>query len=447
MANITFGGLASGMDTGSIISELMKIERMPLDRLEREKSYLNNRLDAFKEFDTKLDGLKDFFKNFDTSDELRSFSATAASEDYFTLSADSKAVAGSYQVEVQNLAQVQKDVGVGYADKTAGDFTAGTITINGTDITVDANDSLSEIATKINSANTGESATGVSASIINDGSANGYRLVLTGKDAATTFSATVSGVSSGGTALSFANTQPAELATIVVDGITITNKNNTFTEAIPGLTLSVMKENDPGVSTSITVDTDNQGIKDKINEFITKYNDILSYIEDQSDADWGRDRGFQGVSRSLQNMLVTNTGVSGEFKYLVDIGIETDQTTGKISIDDSKLDDLISENLTDLENLFVGEDGIDGISTLFYNYLEGATDSSNGILASKEKSTEIGIKSLDNNIQRMEMRLEKREEILNAQFAAMEQLVSGMNATSSYLSQQMTMLAGITPGS
>ncbi len=447
MANITFGGLASGMDTGSIVSELMKIERMPLERLEREKSYLNNRLDAFKGFDTKLDDLKDFFKDFDSSSELRSFSATAASEDYFTLSADSTSVAGSYQVEVQNLAQVQKDVGVGYADKTAADFTAGTITINGTDITVEANDSLSDIATKINSANSGDSTTGVSASIINDGSANGYRLVLTGKDAATTFSVTVSGVSSGGTALSFANTQPAKLATIVVDGITITNKNNTFTEAIPGITLSVMKENDPGVSTNITVNTDNQGIKDKINEFITKYNDILSYIEDQSDADWGRDRGFQGVSRSLQNLLVTNTGVSGEFKYLVDIGIETDQTTGKISIDDSTLDDLISDNLTDLENLFLGEEGVDGISQLFINYLEGATDSTNGILAAKQKSTDMGIKSLDNNIQRMELRLEKREEMLNAQFAAMEQLVSGMNATSSYLSQQMTMLAGITPGS
>ena len=58
----------------------------------------------------------------------------------------------------------------------------------------------------------------------------------------------------------------------------------------------------------------------------------------------------------------------------------------------------------------------------------------------------MGVRNLENNIQRMEMRLEKREELLNAQFAAMEQLVSGMNSTASYLAQQMTMLAGITPG-
>lgn len=446
MANITFGGLATGMDTGAIVSELMKLERQPLERLEREKSYLNNRLDAFKDFDAKLEEFYDFFKNFDSTDEIRSFSASAASEEFFTLSADSTSVAGSFQVEVQNLAQVQKDVGVGYADKSAGTFSAGTITINSTDITIDANDSLSAIATKINNANTGDSATGVSASIINDGSANGYRLVLTGEDAETTFSATVSGVSSGGTALSFSNTQPAELASIVVDGITITNKNNTFTEAIPGVTLSLLKENDVGATTSVAVDTNTQGIKDKVNEFVEKYNAILSYIDEQEDADWGRDMGFQGVKRSLQNLLVTNTGVSGDLKYLVDLGIETDQYTGKISIDSSQLDDAINENLDDLENLFLGEDGIDGISTLFKNYLDGVTDSTNGILAAKQKSTDIGIKSLDSNIERMELRLEKREEMLNAQFAAMEQLVSGMNSTASYLSQQMNMLAGITPG-
>jgi flagellar hook-associated protein 2 len=431
MANITFGGLASGMDTGAIVSELMKIERQPLDRLEREKSYLNNRLDAFKKFDTKLDDLYSFFKDFDSPSELRSFTATPATEEFFTVSAGSSSVAGSFQVEVQNLAQVQKDVGIGYADKSVGDFTAGTITINGTDIAIETNDSLADIAEKINTANTGDTPTGVSASIINDGSANGYRIVLTGKDAETTFTATSSGVSSGGTALSFANTQPAELASIVVDGITITNKNNTFTEAIPGVTLSLMKENDPGISTNISVETDNQGIKDKINEFVKKYNDVLSFIDDQKDADWGKDQGFQRVRRSMQNLLVSNTGVSGSFKYLVDIGIETDQFTGKISINESNLDDIITDNLEDLESLFLGEEGIDGVSTLFKNYLEGATDGSNGILASKEASTDRSLRTLDNNMARMEARLEQREKMLNAQFSAMEQLVSGMNSTAS----------------
>lgn len=444
MATVTFGGLATGMDTGSIVSELMKIERQPLERLEREKSYLNNRLDAFKDFDSKLDNLFSFFKDFDSSKELRSFSASAASEQFFTLSADSTAAQGSFQVEVTNLAQVQKDVSSGFADKNLGDFSSGTITLGATVISVDAGDSLVDIAGKINAENSGDTPTGVSASIINDGTTNGYRIVLTGQDAETTFSPVVSGVNSGGTDLTFSNTQPAELASIVVDGITITNKNNTFKEAIPGVTISLLKENQAGATTSVDVSTDTAGIKDKINDFISKYNSVLSFIDEQSDADWSRDNSFRSVKRNLQKLLVTNTGGSGSINHLTDIGIKTDQFTGKISIEGDTLDNLIENNLDDLEKLFLGEDGVDGISTLFKDYLDGATDSSNGILAAKQKSTESGIRSLDDNIARMELRLEQRETTLNAQFSAMEQLVSSMNSTATYLSQQMSMLASIS---
>jgi flagellar hook-associated protein 2 len=108
MANITFGGLASGMDTGAIVSELMNLERQPLERLEREKSYLNNRLDAFKKFDTKLDELKSFFEDFDTSEDVRSFTATAASEEFFTISAGSTAVGGSFRLKSKILLKYKK---------------------------------------------------------------------------------------------------------------------------------------------------------------------------------------------------------------------------------------------------------------------------------------------------------------------------------------------------
>ena len=444
MADITFSGLASGIDSGSIIEQMMEIESQPLTRLETEKAYLQNRLSAFEKFDSLLDTFNSFLDDFKTSDDFRSYSATAASEEFFSLSASSEAVNGSFQVEVQNLAQVQKDVGIGYASRSAQNFSSGTITIGTTDIAIDENDSLNDIAAKINEANSGDTPTGVSAAIINDGSENGYRLVLSGQDAGTTFSATVSGVIADGTALSFSNTQPAELAQIEVDGITITSKNNTFTDAVPGVTISLLKENEAGVSTNITVDTDNSAIKEKISEFVSNFNKILSFIDDQSDADWGKDASLQGVKRNLQALLTTSIGGSGNVNYLVEAGIKTNTETGLISVTDSVIDNLLDDDLESLEKLFIGEDGVDGISTLFQNYLDSITDRSNGILAAKKRSTDIGIRNLDNNIERMELRLEKREEILKMQFNAMEELVATMNSTSTYLSQQMTMLAGLS---
>ena len=60
---IQFGGLATGLDTSSIIDQLMNIERQPLARLEADKTSLNNRLKAFTELDTRLKSFSDTIKD------------------------------------------------------------------------------------------------------------------------------------------------------------------------------------------------------------------------------------------------------------------------------------------------------------------------------------------------------------------------------------------------
>ena len=178
MASINFGGLASGLDTNSIIEALMDIEKKPLTRLENEKNYLTSRIKAFSDFDKKLEALESAFKNFDSSDKFRSYSSKAASEEFFSVQTNSLAKQSSYSIEVVDLAQVQKVASIGYASPTTSTFSTGSITINGTLISVDEGDTLTTLVDKINSANTGDTATGVSAALINDGSANGYRMEI-----------------------------------------------------------------------------------------------------------------------------------------------------------------------------------------------------------------------------------------------------------------------------
>ncbi len=446
MAAITFGGLASGIDSDAIITELMAIEHRPIDRMENDKSYLNTRLSAFSDFDDKLKGLLSSFEDIDTSKEFRSYSASAASEEFFTVDAGSTAAPGSYGIEVVNLAQVQKDVSVGYADPSTGNFTAGTIDINGTAITVDAGDSLGDIVDKINGANSGDTPTGVSAALINDGTANGYRIVLTGEDASTNFTATVTDVSDGTTALSFVNTQSAQQATVNVDGITMVSDNNTLTGAIPGVTLTLLKTNPAGETTHLGVDVDTEGIKGKIDAFVSAYNDIISFVSDQKDSSWSNDSGLQSTKRKLQSFLTTSIGGTGAYQHLVDIGIKTNKDDGTISLDSDTFNDALTNNLEDVEKLFIGETGVEGIATKFETYLEGSTDSVNGIYASRKSSTDRSIKNIDNNIESTERRLEMRERTMRAQYESLELLMSSMNSTSSYLDQQMPMLNNMVSG-
>ena len=444
MSSITFGGLATGLDTDSIVKELMALERKPIERLQNDKAYLNSRVQAFSEFEGKLKDLLTAMEDMDTSRELRSYTATSGSDEFFSATASGSAAPGSYQIEVRHLAQLQKDVSNGYASSDETNFSAGTITINGSDITIEDGDSLANIVDKINTANEGDTPTGITAALINDGSTNGYRIVLTGKDASTTFTASTDGVSADGVDLSFNNTQPAQQANIVVDGIDIVSDNNTISNAIPGVTLTLLKEHETGASTPFGVEIDQEGIKQKIDTFISAYNDIIKFVDDQSDTSWGRDSGLQSTKRRLQNMLVTNIDGTGDFHNLVALGFKTNKDDGTLSVDSTALQDAISENLESVEKLFLGEEGVEGITQRFKTFLDGITDSQDGIYASRKASTDSNIRRIDSNIETMEMRLEQREKTLRMKFEAMEKLVSSLNATGSYVTQQMSMISSMS---
>lgn len=439
MSSITFGGLATGMDTDSIVSALMEIERQPIERLERDQEYIENRLSAFTSFDKKLKTLLEKFQGLDTSTEVGSYKATAASEEFFAAEGSSSAVPGSYQIEVQSLARQQKDASdASYASRSEANFVSGTLTVNGTDITID-NDSLDSLADKINAANTGDTPTGVSASIIHDGT--GYRMILTGDDASTSFTATVSGAvtANGYAAPSFSNTQAASLATIVIDGITITSGSNTFEEAIPGVSLTINKQNPLGETTNLTVDVDKDGVKNKIKGLVSAYNDIINFLDEQKDAGWGHDSGFRSAKNRLQGLLTTSVSGTGNLQTLSQLGLET-QRDGTLVIDDTKLEEAIVTDLDSIDKLLAGEDGVEGIAAKFASYLEDITDSADGLLPSRKSSSDRELRRLDQNISNMEARLEKREENLRAQFSALETLVSAMNQQSAYLTQQLSQL-------
>ena len=207
---------------------------------------------------------------------------------------------------------------------------------------------------------------------------------------------------------------------------------------LPGVTLTLNKANTADESTNLSVNVDTDGVKTKIETLVAKYNEVVTFISEQSDASWGRDQGLLSTKRRLQNLLVTKIEGTGSFNYLTELGLSTDQKTGTLSIDSSTLTAAIEEDLESVEKLLVGESGVEGIASQFSTYLDDITDSIDGLLASRKSTTDNSIRRIDNNILIMEARLEKRESTLRAQFEALEQLVSIMNAQADYLSQQLS---------
>ena len=449
---IQFGGLATGLDTSSIIDQLMELERRPLSLLEKDKTWLNSRLQAFTELDTKLKSFADGIRELGDANTLLQRSIRQSSDALLTARVDSNAQAGaSYQVEVVSLAQVQKSVSAGVASKTDAVFGTGamSLTLDGTStaITIGAGDnSLTGIMNAINTADLG-----VRASIINDGSATPFRLVLTGNDPAKSFTLDASSLTGGTVALDLGEpVQQATRAHIRVDTIDIYSDSNTLTEAIPGVTLDLTRA-EVGTLTSLNVGIDRDSIKATIEAFAKGYNEVVGFITSQSAMNGakggvlGGDSGIGTIKRRLQTMLTQPLGNSGVFTALSQLGFET-RKDGTLKVNEKTLNAAIDENLDSVVSLLAGENGVDGIAGQFQDYLDTLTDSVSGLLKGRKDSIDSNLRRLDTRITSMEMRLEKRQQMLERQFSAMESLISGLNAQSSYLSQQMTAITNMMSG-
>lgn len=180
-------GLVSGFDWASMIDQLIAIEQQRIDLVEDQQSDYSAQLSEWQTVNTKLLALKTASEALTDTDDfcLYTTSATTNStsvdaEHLFSVSTDTDAALGSYTIKVTNLATAQKLSSNPFTSQSTelGSAYAGDIVINGRVINVAATDTLADVAYSINQANTGEDATGVTASIVSY-SENDFRLVLT----------------------------------------------------------------------------------------------------------------------------------------------------------------------------------------------------------------------------------------------------------------------------
>jgi flagellar hook-associated protein 2 len=479
MAEITFSGLASGLATDDIVSKLMALERRPLERLEADKTYESNRLKAYGQLNSRLGSLREAVSAMSLTSSVRTTKASVSSEEAFTASA-SGAAPGSFSIAVTQLAQVQKSVSSGYASKSDSIFGSGTVNIAGREIVIDStNNSLQGMMAAINAVS-GE--TGVTATLINDGSGGetAHRLILTGKDAATSFTVTSTLQNSLGEPISFnsadtfTDTQQAQKAKLLVDGIEVVSNSNSVSEVISGVTLNltatspVSDAGPPPVYTTseMTVTADTDALKEKISAFVSSYNQVMEWVvagyQDEAALSESADdeaepaeeplsnylRGdatVNSVKRGLQGILTNVLGGEGSLQILSQIGISTNKD-GTLKLDAEKLDNTLSEDFTAVGNLLAGDDNNEGVMKKFNSYLLQVTSGASGMYAEKRERYEAQAKRLDAQIAQKTALLDKKEASMKERFAAMELLLSSLNAQSNYLTQQMEMLSNMTTG-
>ena len=388
---ISAPGIGSGLDVNGIVSQLMAAERLPLNALFTQEQTYNQKLSAFGQVRSALATFQTALQGLSSASKFQTLNATVSDTKVLSASASGSATPASYQLEVLQLAQQHKVASSGYA-ATSDVVGSGTLTIQfGTydsglntftanadkatkSITIaPANNTLAGVRDAINAANAG-----VSATIVNDGSAAGNKLVLTSTDSgaanslkiSVTDDDTISTDTSGLSALAYNPTAVvgsgknlsqvavAQSAQLKIDGITVNQSTNTVKNAIDGVTLNLATTN-VGVPLTLTVSRDTKSVTDAVQSFVTSFNSANSTVKNLTAFNGaGAQNGIllgDGTARAIQvqmrNLLNTSVESGGTLTTLSQIGVSF-KTDGTLALDSTKLDTAISTNFSDIAALF-----------------------------------------------------------------------------------------------
>ena len=431
---LSAAGVGSGLDVEGIISQLMALERRPLNVLEGRKDEYNAELSAVGRLKSAVASFQSTMSDLKTSDAFEVYTATSGDEDVFTATASSAASVGTFDIEVMNLAEADKLGSKSIADVdtttlgNSGDQI--TITIGSESFTVDAGGlTLNEIRDAINDATDN---VGASAGIISEDTVNNY-LVLTSDETGTANTITLSVDGQLNNALTMKSINAAEDAQILVDNTySVVRSSNTITDAIDGLTLNLKAESNNAVT--LRIDRDVASVTESVQSFADAFNTLRSTIDSLRSGDLQADSTLRTIESGIFNILnVPPGGLTGSYSVLSQVGLSI-QKDGTMALNSTGLEEAINTDFASLAELFANDNQgyvfrLESLVTGFLN-TDGALDNRTDGINSR-------ISRVDDQIANMEFRLERIEERFRQRFSALDALMGQLTATSNFLVQQL----------
>ncbi len=425
---ISFGGLASGIDTNALVTGLMAVERAPLNRNASKQQALTSAKGALSGVLNSFSGVKTAAEALNSLTAFASYSLTSSDEKVAVAVATGAAKPGSYSIEVQALSRETRAKSAAFASGTTALAQAGTlsITIGGTqsDILVDATDSLAGIASKINA-----SGAAVSASVVKTG-ASAF-LVVAGKNTGAANEVTFA--EANGLTLGMTTYQNASDSRIVLDGqFTIERATNQFTDVLDGVTLTAKSVS--ATPTTLVVKSDADAQASKIQSFVSAYNNAIS--AGHLAAGWGsikastKELSGDSAVRSGLNLLGTTVsstipGLTGKYNQLASVGVKLSQD-GTLSLDKTKLAAALEADPEAVAKLFLGDSATNtkGAMSVMSTVIDRLTQGSNATFPLRITQFDKQITALAKNYENLQDRLDQYEAGLRKKFTALETTIS-----------------------
>lgn len=454
-------GIGSQLPVEEIVSKLVAVEKQPLASLTKAESSMKTQLSVFSQVKSLTSTLSDSAAKLAKSSAWEGMLATSSNSAAVTVNATGASSATSFSIDVQQLARGQS---VASGAMAAAPGLSGTLSIElgkwaGNNFTANASnpaktvdiaagDSLSQIATKIN-----EAGAGVTATVLRD--ASGERLLMrsstTGEESgfritsadpslsALSFNPADAGLTGGMT-----GSQYAQNAKATVNGIAVQSATNTFTDTIPGLSFTASQVTTAPVEVSVAADT--EGMKKNIQDFVNAYNALNDLLSTSTayDAETKTAGALQGDSTSvgLQNamrsVIASTAEGAGAFTRLADIGIDI-KKGGKLEVSATKLNEALKDPAA-LKAMFANTGGSaaeDGLAVKV-KAMTSKMLGFEGLISNKSDAINASLKRNSSDQDRVNARAAMFETRLRAQYMALDVKMGSLNGLSAYIGQQVS---------
>lgn len=459
MGSIVSSGVGSGFDVAGIVKQLVQAEGAPKSaRLDAEEAKVQSKLSALGSLRSALASFRDTVATLKDITKLQGRQVTLSTPDFVQGTSSSSAVPGSYAIEVDTLAAAHRlQSGPVAAATTVIGTGSLRITTGGQIFDVDigsTNNTLAGIAHAINDSAAGAR---VLATVVTG--AGQVRLTLQARSTgvANAMTITQSGGDNGLAGLVYppsptglTELRAASDAQAFVDGVPVTSTTNTISGAIAGVDLTLLEVNDDGETSQLTVGYDRAAARKKVEDFAKSYNAVVDAIKSVASYNAATktggplfgDTGVRNIVHQLRRELTSNvTGLSGPFDMLGEIGISAD-LNGKLNVDSAKIDAAFATNFDAIGELFAADDV--GVAVKLDNLLAPYLEA-DGVFDSRTAGLQSSVDTINERREALTERLVALQTRYTKQFNALDSLLTQLQGTSSFLTQQLSKLPGSAP--
>jgi len=440
MSTISSTGIGSGLDIDSLVSKLVAAERSAgQTRIDTKKGKLTEQFSAMAQLMGGMSAFQASLNSQVSSNSFKSRNVTLSDDAAFTAKATSSAAAGSYDVQVKQLAkaaQLGSDA-FGSASAAVGTGTL-TIAVGASSFSIEVGAGGNSLANIRDAINKSAKNTGVQASLLTD--VEGTHLVLTSMKTGADRALTVTASGGDGGLKKFENMEVrsvAQDAILFVSGYEIHSGSNTVSNAIEGVTLTLKAPTEEGSTVLLGVERDDAAIQDAAKKFVDSYNSLAGTMKSLSRYDASTeaagallgDAMLRNVDSQVRKLISSPVaGVNGNYTTLASLGVTT-QADGTLKLDTVRFNAALAANPGAVSDIFTSDNGV---AVKLANFM-GSKTSATGELTVRSSNITDTLVDLKDQQDALNARMKVIEQRYYKQFNALDTMLAQMNTTATSL--------------